>query len=347
MVCHKLGTTGRPPPRSDVNFQSALMIYMSDGKPLTDLIKQGRAETTARAYAHHLKRLYRGVQDLKGCDTPDFEDPSWLGDHDTVVKALEAVQPHTVVSHTVTAVRGTLKPIPDLYRLYNKESDDLITEHSLSQNFTQKDLDKWVSLKELKQHMKTFEPALAEMQKERRACKAQSGFPGKPFVPTVAQRKVITKHLVLSLYANQPPVRLDMADMPIYEGDVPEEHADNYLHCPDPRVRPFPKYTAVMSKYKTSKFLGTRTREFPPAVCRHVFFSLQLWPRSYLLALLNDGDRPLGRPYLTKVFADIYPGKSLGASLIRKIYVSDKLKNQMPEEERRKLAEQMLHSVIS
>ena len=60
---------------------------------------------------------------------------------------------------------------------------------------------------------------------------------------------------------------------------------------------------------------------------------------------LTDDSRPLGGPYLTKMFADIYPGKKLGAALLRKVYVSDKLKNQMPEVERQKMADEMLHSV--
>ena len=219
-----------------------------------------------------------------GRTTAPFDDVQWLAEHATVVQALDSVRPHTVVSHTVTALRGALKPVPEIYKLYSKESQDKITENQNTQDFTEKEILKWVSLKQLKDHLKTFEPGLEELHKRRRASRPQKGFPVVPFKLTNDDKKLIMKHLILSLYVNQAPVRRDMADMFIYDGEVPEPHVENYLHCPNPAQRPIPSYTAVWSKYKTSKFLGTRTRVFKPLICKHVYRSLQLWPRQHLLS---------------------------------------------------------------
>lgn len=323
--------------------------YDDDDATLTQLIAKGRAYNTVLSYTNHLQRLYAKVHEVHGeAGTLPYDDYNWLADRASVEAALDLIKPETVVKHTVTAVRGVLKALPHLYSLYDQHSQDHIpkTMQTPTQGYTKKEEEKWVSLADLKRHLKTYEPALNALHQRRRAARGQAGFPAQPFALTVEEKKEVCKHLALSLYTNQPPVRLDMADLIIYHRAVPEHHADNYLFCKDPDQKPHPTYIATWTKFKTSKFKpeGVST-PFKPLVCKHVHESLKLWPRRYLLSLLTDSERPLGKSYLSKVLSAAGPKPGLGCGMFRKIFISHAMRNEKSESERKQLADAMHHTV--
>lgn len=350
---------------------------------LTQLIARGKALNTVKGYTNHLQRLYKLLHEHNNSlpedrrkSIPPYDDYHWLEDRDAVRKALKLITPDTCVRPTVSAIRGTLRPIVELFDMYKQEQEDFChnsrsKEYVPSQSYTQKEEERWVNLKKLKHHVKSYEPALAELHKRRRACKPQSGWAGTPFVLEPQDKRLIYKHLALSLYCNQPPVRLDMADLFIYYGTVPQQHKANYLLCPDPGPennynKPYPTYTAYWTVYKTAKFKkdeGPSISVFKPKVCRHLYESLQLWPRTYVLTQYTDSNKPLGRQALSKLLSEAGPKRldmqnpvkpdgtenyvdsGLGCNMLRHIYISDKMKHQMPESKRKELADAMHHTV--
>lgn len=376
-----------------------MKIHPSEGEEipdytLTQLIAgvngNSKALNTVKGYTNHLQRLYRllheydkSLPEEQRKLIPPFDDYHWFEDHAAVRKALKLIKPETCVRPTVSAIRGTLRPINELFELYKQEQEEHCfnsrsKEYVPSQSYTQKEEERWVNLKALKQHVKSYEPALEDLHRKRRACTKQAGFQSlKPYVLQPEEKRLIFKHLALSLYCNQPPVRLDMADLIIYHGAVPEQYNANYLHCPDPSPennynRPYPKYIAYWTEYKTAKFRknergepdeGPSISPFKPKVCRHLYESLKLWPRTYVLTKWTDNSKPLGRQALSKLLSeagpkridsqnpvkpdgtDNYVKSGLGCNMLRHIYITHKMKHQMPESKRKELADAMHHTV--
>lgn len=210
-----------------------------------------------------------------------------------------------------------------------------------------------MNLKQLKQHVKSYEPALDALQKERRACMPQAGFVGQPFNLSNEDKKLVIKHLALSLYCNQPPVRLDMGHLIIYEGEVLANPEPNYLHCADPSERPYPKYVAYWTEFKTAKFRKGKDggpsepviSPFKAKVCKHVFESLKLWPRRHILSLLENPNKPLGKSRLASFLNEAGPKPGLGVDLLRHIYITETFKYEVSQAKRKELADAMHHTV--
>jgi hypothetical protein len=72
--------------------------------------------------------------------------------------------------------------------------------------------------------------------------------------------------------------------------------------------------------------------------------SLAIFLKKYLLSRMRTPDAPMGSGYLTKFLAAIYPDSNLSSCLLRKITVSNAMKNAPSLYERDQLAKSMLHT---
>lgn len=164
---------------------------------LTQLIAQGKAHNTGtiKGYTNHLERFYTKLHEYINSLpederqnfqylVPPYDDYHWFADRPAIRKALKLVTPEICVCPTVTAIRGTLRPIEQLFSLHKPEQEEHChnsrsSQYAPTQSYTQKEEDHWVNLKDPTKHVKTYKYAhkLAELHKKRRACKPQAGFP--------------------------------------------------------------------------------------------------------------------------------------------------------------------------
>jgi hypothetical protein len=101
-----------------------------------------------------------------------------------------------------------------------------------------------------------------------------------------------------------------------------------------------------MNIFKTSKYYQTVEEELPPALKKDIDTSLSRHPRDYLF-LKDDGEPMSNNTYsvfVKKTFEEFF-GRATGVSLLRHIYITEKLDfDDMTLEEQDTEAKLMLHT---
>ena len=70
----------------------------------------------------------------------------------------------------------------------------------------------------------------------------QAGFVGQSFHLSTKDMEVVIKHLAQLLDCNQSPVRLDMGQFSVFQGEAPTNTEPNDLLRADPSERPYPMH---------------------------------------------------------------------------------------------------------
>ena len=150
---------------------------------------------------------------------------------------------------------------------------------------------------------------------------------------------ISTKKLLLSMYINIPPVRLDYADVKIVETDsgVVEEKQNYYIRKSN---------TIVLQDYKTIKAHGVIHYKLPLELKHLIASTLKQEPREYLFS------NKKGEPYKKNTFAKYLNStllhvmeKPLTILDIRHIYASKYTIKTHTFKEVKEVARRMLHSV--
>lgn len=140
----------------------------------------------------------------------------------------------------------------------------------------------------------------------------------------------VLKFILLSLYVLIPPRRSqDFAEMKIRNYDVDK---DNYY---DGKAFHF-------IKYKTAKVYGRQEIKAPPKLRNILKLWLDLNPHDFILSSFGGKKTSISRMalLLNKIF-----GKNISTTMIRHIFLTNKLKGTPLLKERDELAEAMSHSV--
>lgn len=103
-------------------------------------------------------------------------------------------------------------------------------------------------------------------------------------------------------------------------------------------------YSLHLNMYKTVKTHGPQKLDILVRLCNVIAKSLQIFPRKYLLSRMRTPDAPMGSQHLTKFLAAIYPDTNLGSCLLRKICVSNAMRDAPSLSKRNQLAKSMLHT---
>jgi hypothetical protein len=150
--------------------------------------------------------------------------------------------------------------------------------------------------------------------------------------------------LLLSILVNLRPKRADLGAVRIYR-DVDPRHKDqNYIVLRKPSAG---SSYLVMNMYKTSKHYRTVEEDLTAGLVRDLETSLKRWPRDYLFR--KDDGQPMIKNntysrFVMTTFEDFF-GRATGVSLLRHIYISEKLElDNMTMEEQDEEAKLMLHT---
>jgi hypothetical protein len=147
--------------------------------------------------------------------------------------------------------------------------------------------------------------------------------------------------LLLSVIVHLRPKRADLGSVKLYKENDPRKTDENYIV-----LRKTGSSYLVMNVYKTSKYHQTMEEDLPEGLVRDIQTSLSRWPREYLF-VKDNGDPMTNNTYsvFVKSTFESFFGRSTGVSLLRHIYITEKLNfDDMTMEEQDEEAKLMLHT---
>jgi hypothetical protein len=205
-----------------------------------------------------------------------------------------------------------------------------------AQHMSEREAKNWKSLDEINQRR-------VELQRKIN----RSIVPKKPEEVTVGDKVTLCRYLVLCLYTQMPAIRNDWSDLPIVRfEEFGSSAACAVMSGSRNYLLDYAKgsYRLYLSSYKTDKTHGPQVLDIPVRLGNVIAESLAIFPRKYLLSRMRTPDAPMGSGYLTKFLAAIYPDSNLGSCLLRKITVSNAMRDAPSLSERDQLAKSMLHT---
>ena len=150
------------------------------------------------------------------------------------------------------------------------------------------------------------------------------------------------QYLLLSIVLHLKPKRADLGSVKIYHDKNPNKTDENYIV-----LRTRGSSYLVMNVYKTNKFYHTVEEDLPRELTDDLQTSLRRHPRDYLF--VSSEEKPMSNNTYSKWFQRIFLelfGKSSGVSLLRHIFISEKLNiGNMTLAEREDTARKMGHNV--
>jgi hypothetical protein len=149
------------------------------------------------------------------------------------------------------------------------------------------------------------------------------------------------KYVLLSVLVHLRPKRADLGAVQIYYNTDPADTEKNYLVLRDEGVS-----FLALNLYKTSKHYQTVEEDLPEGLVRDIRSSLRRWPRSYLF--VSEGGDPMSNntysQFVKRTFEELF-GRGTGVSLLRHIYITEKLNfDDMTLEEQEEEARLMMHT---
>lgn len=147
--------------------------------------------------------------------------------------------------------------------------------------------------------------------------------------------------LLLSILVHIRPKRADLGSIKIYREKDPRKTDENYIV-----LRKTGTSYLVMNLYKTSQYYQTVEEDLPEGLTKDLETSLKRWPREHLFRK-DDGEPMSNNTYSVFVkttFQDFF-GRATGVSLLRHIYITEKLNfDDMTLEEQSEEAKLMMHT---
>lgn len=292
---------------------------MTTNADLVVLLRRHKADisqNTARTYASLLRNLYYNAT---GKDKRDDIDMNWYNDQDAVLDALKDKDPKL----RKTILAGLMGLVGKEHSAkYKKQMTDDIEVYNTwvkKQEKTEKQKDNWKDYGEIKRKMEEYEGKAKAILK-------------KDTVDDL-DRKVLVDWLLLGLTTGYyiPPRRsLDYALMKWKNYDTAQ---DNFVD----------KNQFVFNKYKTAKTYHQQTVEIPKAFRVLLTKYIRTIPDGVDTLLYDTIHKPMTSVKMAQRLNRLFDAK-ISVSMLRHIFLTDKLGNIPRLQELEHLAEEMGHS---
>jgi hypothetical protein len=308
------------------------MDFKEDIKALIKKTRNVR-DTSINAYVSNLSKLLK----LADKDININNLNSLLSKPSDVIELLEDRKHSTIRNYLASIVvivsAQNKDKLTEEYRKLMDEYSQEYSNHIKTESKSDKQNKNWVSLSELEKVLKTYKNEIDR---------------NKILKKTELSKKdmdLLQKYVVGNLYIgdeSNPPLRNDYIMEIITEPDYKRlSEADmkkNYLVVKNNTH----KYFSI-GEYKTSGKYGVKQFPIGKSLNRVLNMWLKFNKTKYLLLNSKNGQMTSNglTKYIQKVFSPT--GKKIGASMLRTIYITEKLGKYKKESE--KLSDKMLHSV--
>lgn len=278
-------------------------------------------KSTLKAYMSRIRTL---KEKLGGIDLHSI-----LVDPDTYYPQLQKLYP------SLTTRKNLLTPILALYR----EDSTLAKENTVSYERWKKLHDDLTKLQEAK--IRRSEPEDKQIEKYTSYEEITEKYEELKKRGYHDTERHSIQYLLLSILVHLRPKRADLGAVKIYKEKDPRLTTENYIV-----LRSKGASYLVMNLFKTSKYYQTVEEELPEGLKRDIQTSLARHPREYLFRK-DDGEPMSNNTYsvfVKKTFEEFF-GRATGVSLLRHIYITEKLEfDDMTLEEQNAEAKLMLHT---
>lgn len=294
-----------------------------EDKDIEDIIRVAYAKpTTQKSYLFRLQHVKKSL----------FEGQSYysiLSDPDASYKRIRESYPNiSTRKNVLTVILALFKQSPHLKAALGQQQQRWKTFHEHMDSFQEAKYKKHVpEPKQLAKYtpMVDMELKYHELQK----------------LPDPHATQQDSMQLVLlSIVTSMPPKRADLGEMEVFYEQDPNKTGCNYLVL----RKQGPSYM-VFTKYKSRA--ATRVdQELEAHVVKDIRDSLRRYPRQYLF--VNRYNQPyatndLYSKFVVRVFQRLF-GKSTSVTMLRHIYITEKVSWDMDDHELEHTAKQMMHS---
>lgn len=269
--------------------------------------------STLRTYMSLLKSLY-----YKNHEKGSEMDLDWFDDQDAVIEAMKDKAPSSRKTTFAALIAITAKD-KEKYKTALLDDSKVYEKFIKSQKKTESQGENWKDYDQIKS---IYETMFAKVKPLLNSKEPLEYF----------DYKKLQDFIALSLTSGYwiPPRRsTDWTEFKIRNIDKAK---DNYLD----------KNEFVFNQYKTAKFYDTQRVEIPKGLKIILSKFIKLNPNEYLLT--NASGNKLNNVRLTQLLNKIF-GNRISTSMLRHIYLSDRLKNIPKLDELNTLATDMGHSL--
>jgi hypothetical protein len=162
---------------------------------------------------------------------------------------------------------------------------------------------------------------------------------GKLWENDKANNKANLLYLILSLYTYQPPLRQDWKDVRISKKKPPVRTKKNYLWKREG------KYVLYLNHDKVTFSHGKAQLELADPLTKIIDESLDAFPREYVLSLITDGKKQMGKTNFERLLNEIFAPRKVSVDLLRSAYIVHAYNNKnFTQNDKEELAKKMRHS---
>jgi hypothetical protein len=150
------------------------------------------------------------------------------------------------------------------------------------------------------------------------------------------------QYLAYCLMTYIPPLRSEYADMKIIKKIEDNNNIDNFLLI----IKN--EYTIIINKDKVSNAKGGTELSINNNTLKSIINdSLKNYPRTYILSLQRNGNKPLGYQHFYNILVDAFEneGKKVSIDVFRKSFLTEFYSKIQEPRKERQIAQQMRHSV--
>jgi len=289
------------------------------------------SEITLKMYLSNLLKLNKQITQTDKIKNFDFlKNPS------NVLGILSNKSLHTQKNYLVSIIvllKTDETKYKDLIEKYNKIIADIAKKindnYDLNQKSTSQEKN-WIELNDIQDLVKKYKKMYNEIKKKKQL--------------NNNDLQLIQDYLLISLYSGIyfPPVRNDFGDLEVVLEDENIDDNKNYLIIKSNNSLEF-----LFNKYKTSKKFGSYKLPIKSKILTDLILDWQSINGSEYLLINVKTKKPFNGNTITKNLNRIYKkefDKTVSTSLLRSIYISDKLKENLSNKDKKALAKDMLHS---
>ena len=276
--------------------------------------KPGISTSSIKTYMSLLKSLYYKKHEKSHADI----NCDWFNEQDEIIKLLEDKAPSS--RKTTYAALIAIAKDNEKYKECLLNDGKTYDKFIKTQTKTEVQENNWKDFGEIKEIYET-------MYAKVKPLLSMKTIDAKDY-------KKLQDFIILSLTSGywMPPRRsMDWVDFKIKNVD---KSKDNYME----------KNEFIFNKYKTAKFYETQKVEIPKGLKAILTKFVKLNPHEYLIT--NDKGNKITNVRLTQILNHIF-GNNISTSMLRHIYLTDKLKDIPKLEELEKLQAEMGQGTLS
>lgn len=236
---------------------------------------------------------------------------------------------------SLTTRKNVLTPLLALFR----EDEALRTEHAAAYTTWKKLHDDLAKLQQAK--IRRSEPEAKQVELYTSYEEIEAKYEEMKKRGSHDTERHSLQYLLISILVHLRPKRADLGAIRIYQEKDPRKTDENYMV-----LKAKGTSYLVMNLYKTSKYYQTVEEDLPEGLVKDIRTSLSRWPRDHLFRK-DDGGSMSNNTYTVFVkttFEQLF-GRKTGVSLLRHIYITEKLNfDDMTLEEQNEEAKLMLHT---